>query len=485
MLYLLTKPEQKTAQSYLFGLCAFVVFVGMGGFFLTWNDESLDKAHILRFEKNIDGYQGKICSFISEREAYFYADLAIELVRADEFWYKKKGKIRVYFRKDSLLNVPQYGDRLVAAKTPLLLKAAGNPDGFDYQKYLQKQNIYHQSYLGHQDFICIENQPASAFLAHIYQLRAAAQRSLQAHLSPDSYAVASALLLGIKDGLSADLREAYSQTGATHVLAVSGLHVGIIFQILTILLGWISKTPAFQRKNQIAILLILWVYAGLTGFAPSVLRAVLMFSLVAVGRILNRDSNIFNTLSISALFLLIANPNFLFEIGFQLSYLALFGILYLQPRLACLWKPRHKALRWTWELTTVSIAAQILTLPITLYYFHQFPTYFWLSNFIVIPLATAVLWVAAFFFVLVPWIGNVIGTVLDWLLIAMNYLTQALTQLPFSVFTEISFSLTQTIATYTFLGCLLLLLETKRFFYLPFWRGTLFLCTHLKSFFEI
>ena len=210
--------------------------------------------------------------------------------------------------------------------------------------------------------------------------------------------VLSALTLGYKNDLDYNIQKSYAASGAIHVLAVSGLHVGIVFIIISSLLKILGKSIGARILRFVLSLLFIWFFALLTGGAPSVLRASLMFSFIALGTALNRRSSIYNSIFASAFLLLLYNPFLLFDLSFQLSYSAVISIVFFQPRISALLNFNCKILKWAWSLTSVSLAAQIGTIPITIFYFHQFPNYFLLSNFIVIPLATIIIWLSLLFF---------------------------------------------------------------------------------------
>jgi competence protein ComEC len=516
LLFFHSLSSKNSASNPLLGLVILLAISALGAYLKAQNNPLLDARHLLNETRQVLYYQGYISSFVSEKEKYFYADFEIEKVKIDNLWYEKKATVRLYFPKDlpfaaifseagaksedSLKNyLPKYGDRLLIKNTPARTRPPSNPNAFDFQRHLQLQGIFHQAHLQKGDFIWLENVPPNAMLHFIFTLRRKAQESLSKALSDKNHTsigtnnesnVAIALLLGIKEGLDSELKQAYSGTGATHVLAVSGLHVGLIFQGLTLVLGLLSKRANFIRYSQFLIIILLWFYAALTGFSPSVLRAVTMFSFVALGKIGRKPSNIYNSLALSAFILLLFQPNMLYELGFQLSYLALFGIIYLQPRLSKLItfpqieKKTHflkkyavSLLKWSWDLTTVALAAQVFTLPIMLYYFHQFPIYFWLSNFIVIPAASLI--VGLGFAVLIadgmaaflPFLSFLVEILAFFLKLILNFMNFCIVfiyeKFPFSVIEEVSFSAQQAIFYACGVFFFLLFWAAKRFVYLP------------------
>jgi competence protein ComEC len=208
----------------------------------------------------------------------------------------------------------------------------------------------------------------------------------------DELAVASAIMLGYRDYMNADIVQAYASSGALHVLSVSGLHVGVLFLALQFLLQWMDKYRQLKWVKVLLVLAVMFFYAVLTGLSPSVLRAVVMFSFFVIAKAINRDNNMYNVLGISCLLLLFWNPYLITEVGFKLSYLAVLGIVVLYPILQPLLTFKNKLLKGAWSITCLSIAAQIATFPISLYYFHQFPNLFLISNLIIIPASDFVLY---------------------------------------------------------------------------------------------
>lgn len=262
------------------------------------------------------------------------------------------------------------------------------------------------------------------------------------------------MVLGDKDYLDPELKQSYSSTGASHILAVSGLHVGVVFVIFNFLFSFLfrggRRTVVVVRS--LSVLVCLWLYAVITGLSASVLRATVMFSMIQFGLSLNRKANIYNTLCASALLLLFFNPYYLFDVSFQLSYAAVFSIVFFQPRIVSLidistdhWWGR--LCNWVWSLVAVSLAAQIGTAPIVLYYFHQFSFYFWLSGLWVVPLSAVVIYLtfAFFLFSWVPYVSSFLAMSLAWVVGTMNAGVRFIERLPFAVVNDIHFGLSDTL----------------------------------------
>jgi competence protein ComEC len=231
---------------------------------------------------------------------------------------------------------------------------------------------------------------------------------LKYNFKNDELGVINALLLGQRQDISKELTTDYQKAGAIHILAVSGLHVGVILLILSFLFKPIERLKNGAFLKAFLIVLVLWAFAFIAGLSASVVRAVTMFTFLAIGLSFHKKNVVFFSLISSLFFLLIAKPMFLFDVGFQLSYLAVFGIIWIQPKLYAVWKPKFKMVDFFWQLFTVSIAAQVGVLALSIYYFQQFPTLFLLSNLVIVPCLMYIL----------------IGGVLVFLLALLNLLPQ-------------------------------------------------------------
>jgi competence protein ComEC len=376
------------------------------------------------------------------------------------------GKMVVYFQKDSLSEKLKYGDRIILHTRPQLPEKSLNPYSFDYRNYLLRLGISHRAWVASDKWILISENHGNVLISYALRLRNKILTILEAQLGySDEYKVASAILTGYRASLDFDLRQLYSNAGAMHVMCVSGLHVGVIFIILSKLFSFLSDRKTAQRLIKvILILLFIWGYALLTGFSSSVLRASTMFSFVAIGGLFKRNIPIYNSLAASAVLLLLINPMALFQIGFQLSYLAVIGIVALFPFLQKMMPVKNMVLVKIRDLVAVSIAAQIMTAPISLYYFHQFPNYFILTNIIVVPLAGFIVYAAipALLFYQIPFLGEIFGQILGFLVKSMNFSVLTIDLLPGSVSKYLYLSAFQIVLMYISLILIIVALETKR-----------------------
>ena len=301
------------------------------------------------------------------------------------------GKSILNIKKDSLNNNLKVDDVFIIKTSLRDVNPPLNPGQFNYKNYLEKQYIYHQLFvtkemlfdlkMSHQTVFGIANK----IREHInFKL-------IKYSFKPDELAIINAILLGQRQNISEDVYTSYRNAGAIHILAISGLHIGIILIMLSSIFKPLERLRYGIYIKTILIVLILWSFAIIAGLSASVTRAVSMFSIVAIGMHLKRPTNIYNTLAVSIFALLLFKPLFLFDVGFQLSYLAVFGIVSINPTLDNLWKPKYWLFKKLWQTLTVTLSAQIGILPISLFYFHQFPGLFFLTNLLIIPLLGIIL----------------------------------------------------------------------------------------------
>lgn len=430
-------------------------------------DQKLQSQHIKVQWTKCQAIIGTITSFPLEKEKYIIHHVTLSTGLQDSTTIHTNAQLLLYEKKaphyNSTLN---YGDKIKIVGTPMAIAAAKNPHEFDYSRYMAEQNIYIQLFTEPDQIQRLARHQANGLMSAIYRIRSHFESLIATQIhGQNEQAIVSALLLGIKGQLDPEIKSAYAAAGAMHVLAVSGLHVSIIYFILT----WAFKSiPAGDFKRLVVptvSIVALWLFALLTGFSPSILRAVSMFSIIIYAKILDRKSHIFNSLAFSAFVLLLYDPSFLFNIGFQLSFLAVAGIVYLYPRCYQLitvptWIGNH-----IWQLTCVSVAAQIATFPLSLYYFHQFPSYFLFTNLVVIPAAYGIM-ILGIMMLMLGSLTNWIGWLLEQLVYYLNVFVNRVQQIDSSVIDWIHISETQTLAIYLAIIGLLALFHFKKIAYL-------------------
>ncbi|WP_159520161.1 ComEC/Rec2 family competence protein [Sunxiuqinia indica] len=377
----------------------------------------------------------------------------IQINQADSSYYEKQ-KIIVYLKKDMSVLQLKPGDQLVAQARIQRIQNSNDLFAFDYQAFMANRKVYYSTYLPTKDYQRItEKASGIPFAAERFRFQLINQ--LKKHIINDEQRqVISALTLGYRKELSPETRSYFASTGAMHVLAVSGLHVGMIYLFLTYALGFLKRIQLGRMTFVIIIVLLLWSYALITGFSPSVQRATVMFSFILVANSLRRPASIYNSIAASAFLLLLINPNLIFEVGFQLSYAAVTSIVFFFPKIELLWSPQNKVINWFWQLFCVSMAAQIGTFALSVYYFHQFPLFFWLSNFIVIPAAYVILASTVLFFIASPvnWLAAALAKVLSSATFVTLLLLREIDQIPNSLIENIGISALQLSAL---LACLI------------------------------
>lgn len=451
--------------SWVQGVFSFFAIFLLGYLNLTLHNESLREDHLLKATE-FTHYKGTINSSAEQKTNTLKYDFEVTGVLVENEWQTVSGSIYLYVDKKQ--QEFSYGDQLLINGRPDEISPPMNPGEFDYKRFLSFNNVYHQDYL--QDkYLVIGHEEPYKILSIAYDLRQKASKILKQHISSDrENNIAQALVLGVKDGLDRDIEHAYSASGAMHVLAVSGLHVGIVYGIILLFFKPFRKTKVRNWTLAIVSLIVLWSYAMITGFSPSVLRAVTMFSFIAIAQASGRNTNIYNTLAASGFILLVYNPFLIMSVGFQLSFLAVFGIVYIQPRLYNALEVDNYFLDKVWAITAVSIAAQIATIPLTLLYFHQFPTFFLISNLVVIPGAFIILCLGLFLLAVssIGGLASIVGWLLEKLIFIVNYAVFKISEIPYSQVNDIEINTLQSWLIIGLIVMFLMLFEYRKFKYL-------------------
>ena len=349
---------------------------------------------------------------------------------------KVKGRIILYFRKDSILPLLEYGSRIIFHKSLQEIKNSGNPGGFDFKRYSLFQQITHQVYLREGEFEILNGTRKSILNNSLYTIRAKVLKTLRRNISGDKESgLAEALLIGYKDDLDKTLVQSYSNTGVVHIIAISGMHLALIYWLINLLLKLVGKRKKWRWIKPVIALSVLWSFSLLTGASASVLRAAVMFTFIVLADSFSRKSSIYNTLAASAFCLLCYNPFWLWDVGFQLSYAAVLSIVIFMRPVYNLLYIKNKLLDHIWNLNAVTFAAQMLTTPLSIYHFHQFPVYFFLTNFVAVPLSSVIV-LGEILLCTVSWIPAValfVGKILSWLITLMNIYVKRIESLPGSL----------------------------------------------------
>ena len=428
---------------------ALLALVASCGSLVVWLNDIRNQSHWAGHQYQQDDFVAVTLQEPLVEKANSYKALAtIDALYRNRSGNKTTGEIILYFRKDSLPPYAGYGSRLLVSAPLQAIRNAGNPGSFDYKTYSLFHGITHQVYLTPQDYLALPGLAQNSMKTIIFRSRTWVVATLKKFIPGEKeQGLAEALLIGYKDDLDKNLVQAYSNTGVVHIIAISGLHLGIIYAILLLLTKPMKRYRHLLLPRLLIILGSLWLFTILAGAGPSVLRSALMFTLIAMGESTAKKTNIFNTLSFSAFVLLCINPFWLWDVGFQLSYAAVLSIvLFFHPVYNWFHLP-NKIIDLTWKLTAVTIAAQILTMPISIYHFHQMPLLFLVTNFIAVPLSSLILMgeilLCAFYF-LSP-AATLLGKLLRELIVFMNSYIEGLDRLPFSTWNLLSISIPQTV----------------------------------------
>jgi len=354
-------------------------------------------------------------------------------------WFSTGTKILTYVegKKASAFN---QNDFILVASRFANITNKNNPGEFNAVNFWKSKGVFKTCFLTDVDICLLQKNNENWIDKQLINVRNHLGNLLEKELSGKNLAIAKALILGDKSYLDQETRNSFGATGAMHVLAVSGMHIGIISQLLLFIFQFFSQF--IQRKSAVfSIVLLLWIYALLTGFSPSVVRAVFMFSVLMLAQEMGENFSAINTLFFTAFILALINPMVLYDIGFQLSYLAMLGIFTLYKPIAAWYSTKNKLLNYFWQGSAVGFAAQAMTVPLTLYYFHQFPNYFALTNLGIMAISTIAMGFGMGIFILhyIPIIGKIASVILAFSLWSMLAFLQWVEELPGSV--EYGFSI--------------------------------------------
>lgn len=417
---------------WLFGATLIAAFFALGVF-----SEVMDRS---RLEPQWSGAKGRFEAVLLEAphvggKATRVRAVATRLGRDSIREARREGIVYLYFENSVELESLTVGNRLCFEGKVLLPRNAGNPAEFDTEHYMYVQGVTGTAYLTRKGWTLRKDAPLTLQMRAMLLREKISGLYSSLGIAPESQAILSALTLGEKRDLSKGVRNLYAAVGASHVLALSGLHLGILYMVLTLLFP-VGGSRRLRVLREGVILVVLWGFAAVAGFTPSVVRAAVLFTLMSLARCMQRDGSSINSLAFAALLMLAVCPRWLFDVGFQLSFSAVFSILLLVPLLDKLLAVHRWGCvyRYVAGIISVSIAAQIGTLPLVWYYFGAFPLYFLATNFVVVPSAFAIMLLAVLLLLSYPveFIRNGIAIVLDNLISVVNFLLRQIESLPSS-----------------------------------------------------
>lgn len=364
------------------------------------------------------------------------------------------GLLWIYFARDSNFTGLPAGTLLLTRAALQPVAGTGNPGAFDYSRYSLFNGVTHQLYLQPHDYIRIPGNYNTGFRQWLTRWRNWIIQTLDRYIPGKKEAgLAEALLIGYKDNLDRELVQSYTNTGIVHIIAISGLHLGLIYWLLQKACAILPRRGRWQWFSPFLQITALWIFSLLAGAQASVLRSAVMFTILILGQSISRKHAIYNSLALAALLLLCYHPFWLWDIGFQLSFLAVASlILFMQPVYQLIYL-KWKAPDMIWKMCAVTLAAQLLTLPICLYQFHQFPNYFLVANLLIVPLSSLILigGILLCLSALLPAVAIVLGNILDWLIWLMNETVRYIERLPYALTRSIQLTATEA-------ACLMLVL---------------------------
>ncbi|MGZ4042912.1 MAG: ComEC/Rec2 family competence protein [Bacteroidia bacterium] len=393
--------EKTTVIKIIFLICTDIFLFVFAVNLLNLNAIRNDKAYFAKLLKA--DTTNKIIVEISdlpvETARFIKCELKVLEVNDNERYIPAKGKLIGYFRKSQQSDKINFGKILLINSRLLEIEEPKNPFEFDYKNYMANRQFHYVTFADSNAY-AITDLPSglpALWLAGLKTKQYILSSLKSSGLTPEAYAISAALLTGYSHDIDDTVMEAFAHSGTLHVLSVSGLHTGLIYLVLAFIFDLFDRKKKYKVLKFLFITVCLWFFALVTGFSAPVLRAVIMFNLLGFGKIFFRNDhrNQLNILCVSAFALLCYDPFLLFDIGFQLSYFAMFGILFFQPVFSKLWQPENKFSNYIWQSISASFAATLTTLPFTLFYFKQFPLWFFICNLVVVPATFLVLLLAA------------------------------------------------------------------------------------------
>lgn len=417
------------------------------------------QVHILRINKweKTSGYKGWVVMEVNEPPSFHKKSVSVGVTvhywKTDLIWQKHQQKLMAWFFKDSSSQALQTGQMFIA---PVVFKSVANKEKnkqqLIFQKYLNARSIYNYVYIKKNSWKLLDQPPQRDLRYFSFKTQ---QQILtkyrQMGLSHDAFGILSAITMGYKADVEPETKLLFTKAGVIHIMALSGFNVAIIALFLDYLLFFADNRTWGKWMRSVVTIAFIWLFAFITGLSPSVNRASAMITLVIAGRHLGRQVKSSNILLVSAFVLLTLNPQLIEDISFQLSFTAVMGILIFQPVFAGLLSFQNRVIRSLWQLFTVSCAAQLATLPLTIYYFDQFPVYFWLTNLYAIPLVSVIICLALFYLAasFIPLFAIIAGKVLGILLFLLVQSVSVVEILPFSIIDHIQISIIQVFILYT------------------------------------
>lgn len=469
------------------GWAIWLALIGLGGIITHSKNLQNNPTSIYNQYKPFDIIQVLIKEPLIERSNSYKAIGQVLYIDKDDRWQQTTGDIIIYFLKEKQADtLPQYGQILVFKKSLQLITNLNNPGNINFQQYNFLKNIYYQVWLNKKDYQIIrQNEYRRWFYDMIVKIRLAILSIIKQYIpSKESQSLAAALLIGYTADIDKELLQSYSRTGVVHIISIGGMHLGMIY-ILVLWIGAICKINKWlPHGDSIIACAVIWIFTFIAGCLPAILRTAVMFSFIIIGKMVDRRSNTYNSMAASAFVILCVSPYALWDIGFQLSYIAVLSILFFGDMLKELWHTKFLLLKKFWDLTAVTLSAQILPIPFVIYYFHQIPLLFLLSNWVVIPLSGLILY-TEIVLLLTAWfspIAQYIGALTNFEIRAMNNYVKLLDTIPYNTISSLVIDLPQAIGLSIVVVVIFGFLKTKDKVYLWICLVTIFCIVSMRSF---
>ncbi len=455
LLFILLSSTLKFSLQWLRGVCILLLFVAAGAFITYTRDIRHHPNWVGKYYRPGQNILLTIEEPLVEKANSYKALASINAIGQDTVWRKVNGKVILYFYKGKVKPALHYCSQIIINKALSPIKNSGNPGAFDYNQYCLFRGITYEEFLYPGEYASPANDNINPMQNALFNLRDATINVIQQNIpGAREQGVAEALLIGYRGNLDADLLQEYSNAGVVHIIAISGLHLAMIYGLLLFIFGLFPSNRLTGILKPVVILLVLWLAALLAGAMPSIIRAAIMFSFIIVGQALGRRTNIYNTLAASAFCMLVYNPFYLWDAGFILSYAAVISIaLFYRPVRNWLFF-KNKILEKIWEATAITIAVQILAIPIILFYFHQLANFFLVANFIAVPLSCAILYsgLALLCLSFIPFVTKWLGMAVGFMIQCLDSFIERVSHLPFAVWNDVYADGILTILLY---GCII------------------------------
>lgn len=444
----------------IFGILLFIILIFLGFNMALLRSPIHKPNHCYNYSGDSTSYIAVITEAVKINEKYVKTIAKINEAKNNDSIVSCHGKVLLYIKRDSASEQLNYGDKIFFKTKLQPTHKPHNPEQFNYQVYLQNNGIFHQAFVKENNWVILKRQCGN-YIKHITIICRDFFFKLfrDNNLKDEQFAVAAALILGYDDFIENELMQAYSTTGIIHIMCVSGMHVGLVFFIISFITFPLKKKKWGAVFQTIIVVLTIWFYSTITGLAPSIVRAATMFTIIAIAKTFKRNSDIYNTLALTALVLLWINPYFINNLGFILSYFAVISIVALEPLIYKIWEFRWIVTDKLWKLIAVSLAAQIGTFPLTIYLFHQFPNYFLISNLIAVPTSSIIIYSGIGLLILSPFhfISVWIGKALTLLIQFLNYCIIHIEKWPFANTNNISITFIEMLLIYILIFLIILL----------------------------